>query len=258
MGFPFFENLDWAVEAGLEVLVITLAFRRRLYHRQPLFTFYFVLLILNEIVITSVYARFGTSSYTSFYSYWAAQAVLVTARGSSVFEVFKVLLSPFAGVWRTCRIALFLIATLITSASILAASRSGPLIPLIISTLQRGVELAIVGVLLFGLAFCRYYQVQIPNYLILIGSGFGFYSAVQIVNNTFWGKYLLNYFSVWKDVGLVSFNVAMILWAFALRNPLPSLALAPARLSPGAYEALAPQMSSRMRELNSRLLEMWK
>ncbi|HEV2488502.1 MAG TPA: hypothetical protein VGT03_01745 [Candidatus Acidoferrales bacterium] len=139
-----------------------------------------------------------------------------------------------------------------------AASESGPRLASIISTAERGLELAIVGILLFGLAFCRYYQIRIDPYLLWIGLGFGFYSALQVVNNTFLRQLLLSYFPIWREVAVFSFDIATILWGFALWKPLPAPRLAPALLEPGTYESLSPRLRSRLRSLNAHLMEIWK
>lgn len=258
MGLSLIDKVQWAVAALLEAAVLILALQRKLFERQPLFTLYLSLLIVEQVVMAIVYGMFGVRSHISFYIFWALQALLVTSRGTAVYEVFQVLMAGFAGIWKLCRGVLLTLAAVLAFTAILTAGRSGPRISAIISTGDRGLELAIVSVLLFGLAFCRYYRVEVPGYLAWISLGFGFYSAVQVINNVFLREYLLFYFPVWRYVTLFSFDIATVLWGVALWKPLPALRLAPATLSPGAYEDFAPQMTTRLRELNSRLLEMWK
>lgn len=258
MGMSLSDKFQWAAGALLQLTVLFLALRRRLFGRQPFLTLYLCLLIVEQIVMAVVYAALGVRSYISFYTFWALQAVLVSFRGSAVYEVCRILLAPFAGVWKLSRSVLLLIAAILTVTAFLAAAQSGPRISAIISTTSRGLELAIVGVLIFGLAFCRYYQVRVPGYLIWICLGFGFYSAVQVVNDTFLRRFLLGYFPLWEQLWVLSFNIAVLIWCVALWKPLPALQLAPATLEPATYGALAPQVTSRLRELNSRLLEMWK
>jgi hypothetical protein len=253
-----FDKLQWVIGALIELAALFLALRRKLTVRQPLFITYLILLIVEQVVMTIVYAAFGIRSYVSFYTFWGLQALLVSSRGSAVYEVCRVLLAPFLGVWKLCRRALLGFATILSAAAVLAASRSGPRVSAIISTAGRGLELAIVGILIFGLAFCRYYQIRVPDDLVWICLGFGFYSAVQVLNDTFLHQLLLNYFPMWKQLWLLSFDIAVFIWCVALWKPLPVLKTAPAMLEPIAYESLAPHVTSRLRELNSRLLEMWR
>lgn len=258
MGLSVIEQVEWAAAAALELLAFVLAIRRRLFARQPLFGSYLTLLIADQLLMTFFYAKFGVRSHVSFYVFWALQAVLIMLRGAAVFEVFKVVLSPFSGVWKTCRGILLLVGVTLTFAAIFAASQSGPRISAIISTGGRGLELAIVGILLFGLAFSRYYNIHIETYLLWIGFAFGFYSGVQVVNNTFLHRYLLSYFPMWSRLSVFAFDISTVLWCVALWSPLPAVRATPAALGHEDYEAIAPQMTSRLRELNSRLLDIWK
>ncbi|HKW87332.1 MAG TPA: hypothetical protein VJN21_01095 [Candidatus Acidoferrales bacterium] len=208
--------------------------------------------------MATLYATFGIRSRVYSYSFWALQVLLVMLRGSAVYEVCKVLLSPFAGVWKTGRSLLILIGAGLTLVAIVATSQTGPRISAIISTADRGLELAIVGILLFGLAFCRYYHLPIERYLAGIGLGFGFYSGVQVLSSTFLHELMLSYFPIWRYLFVFSFNIATLLWCVALWKPLPALRPAIGVLGPTQYEALAPEVALRLRELNARLQEMWK
>ncbi|HEV2299427.1 MAG TPA: hypothetical protein VGR72_13030 [Candidatus Acidoferrales bacterium] len=258
MSLSFIDKVQWEAGVLLELAVFVLAIRRKLFQRHPLFTIYLGLLIFDEVVASIISTAFGMRSYVVFYTLWALQCFLILLRGAAVYELCGVLLAPFAGVWKIGRSFLLLIAGVLGVTAYFAASRSGPRISAIISTGERGVELAIIGILLFGLAFCRYYQIQIERYILWIALGFGFYSSVQIVNNTFLGQFLLSYFPLWNRLGVFSFNISTVLWGFALWKPLPVPKFAVAALEPGAYEALAPRMTSGLRSLNARLLELWK
>jgi hypothetical protein len=258
MGMFSVAKTQWEIGALLEATVLFLALRRRLFERQPLLTIYLGLIVFNEFIVAIVYGAFGIRSYVSFYTFWGLQALLVSSRGSAVYEVCRLLLAPFAGVWRLSRNVLLLIAAILTITAIFAAAQSGPRFSAIISTASRGLELAIVGILTLGLTICRYYRVRVPGYLIWICLGFGFYATMQVVNDTFLRQWLLGYFPIWQQLWVLSFDIAVLMWCVALWKPLPALQRAPATLEPVVYETLGPQVTSRLRELNSRLLEMWK
>lgn len=258
MDLSFTDKVQWGAGALLELTVLILAIRRKLFQRHPLFTVYLGLLIFDEVVASIIYTAFGIRSHVAFYTSWTLQCLLISLRGAAVYELCGVLLAPFAGVWKIGRSFLLLIAGVLCVTAYFAASQSGPRISAIISNGERGAELAIIGILLFGLAFCRYYQIEIDRYIVWIALGFGFYSSVQIVNNTFLRQFLLSYFPLWNRLGVFSFNISTVLWGVALWKPLAVPKFAPARLEPGAYEALAPRMTSQLRSLNARLLEMWK
>lgn len=117
----------------------------------------------------------------------------------------------------------------------------------------------VVAILVLGLVFCRYYGVRIDRYLAWVALGLGFYSAVQVANDTFLSEWLTRArFPIWEDLRNASFNIATIFWLVALWKPLPARQSTPVLLAPGEYGRLAPQMTLRLRELNTRLLEIWK
>ncbi|MGH9729711.1 MAG: hypothetical protein ACRD4V_14135 [Candidatus Acidiferrales bacterium] len=201
----------------------------------------------------------GITSHTSFNVYWTLQAAQVLIRAVVVYEICHELLSLYMGIWKVCRPLLIMLGVILTSIAAFTARRT--VHPISATTLmaERGLELTVVSILIFGLIFCRYYHVQIDRSLAWIALGLGFYSAVQVANNTFLGNWLTHAnFPIWEDLRLASFNIATVFWLVALWKPLPARQPAPVLLTHGEYEVLAPQVTLRLRELNARLLEMWK
>lgn len=115
--------------------------------------------------------------------------------------------------------------------------------------------------LVAGLFFCRYYGVQIQRHLALIAAGLGFHSIIQAADNMFlehWRNNWINSFTVWEALRHFSFEIALMLWVAALWKPVPAAPPVPALLGSDKYAELGPQVTTRLRELNTRLLEMWK
>lgn len=258
MAFTSLEILRWVLGALFELVVLILALRHRVFERLPFFTAYLGLLVVGEGVGALTYGLAGVRSHAAFFIFWGLQALLLITRGAVVFELCRTLLGPYAGVWRFCRGFLIAVAVFLVASAFVAAWQSGPHLSPFVITGERGLELAIVGILLFGLAFCRYYRIRVENYLAWIGLGLGFYSAVQVTNNTVLHELFRAYFPLWANLRLVSFQIALIFWLVALRKPLPAMQPAPELLRRGEYETLVPQVNARLQELNSRLLEMWK
>ncbi|MHB8527351.1 MAG: hypothetical protein ACYDD2_14510 [Candidatus Acidiferrales bacterium] len=201
----------------------------------------------------------GIDSRVSFEVYWTLQALLVLARAFAVYDVCRVLLAPYSGVWKLARPLLIMLGLVLAGGA--AATSRQRVHPISATTLmaERGLEFTVVSVLIFGLIFCRYYGVRIDRHLAWIALGLGFYSTIQVANNTFLGDWLTRArFPVWAALRYASFYVAATFWLVALWKPLPARQPAPVLLAPGEYDRLAPQMTMRLRELNTRLLEMWK
>src|SRR5579864_3185997 len=252
------ESVHWAATALIETLVLILALRSKVFRQLPLFTIYLGLVVLNEAIISLTYHFAGINSRTSFYAYWILQALQIIARAAVVYEICRVLLSPYMGVWRIVRPLLIMVGVALAVSAVIAAGPNGKYISPIVIIGERGFESTIVGILLIGLLFCRYYQIRIDRHLMWIALGLGFYSAVQMVNNSFLSVLFLNYLPLWKDIRTGSFNIATVLWGVALWKPLAIPKLKPTMLEPGTYETLAPRMTSYLHALNSRLSELWK
>lgn len=258
MHFGPLENFAWWAGLSLEVVVCALALYRGLFRREPFFTTYLVLLVASEAIIWLTYYFTGWQSTGAFATYWSLQAILLLARGAVLAELCRCVLGPYTGVWRFSRSVLTGIAGVLVVAAAIAAHQAGNHIGPFIRTADRGLELAIVGVLLFALAFCRYYRIRIDRVVVMVALGLGFYSAVQVANNTILSAWLKTYFNWWNQVRALSFNVATFLWLVALWRPLPEAQPAPVLLDQETYDELSPQLSFRLRQLNARLSEMLK
>jgi hypothetical protein len=259
MDLSLVESVRWTATALTEVVVLALALRRKLFDRLPVFTIYLCILVANEAIIWLTYSLTGITSHTSFYVYWTMQAIQVSIRAIVVYEICQVLLSPYQGVWKLCRPFLILLAALVIAGATISTRQSAYHAAAAILTAERGLEITVIGILILGLMFCRYYGFQIERYVVWIALGLGFNSAVQVANNTFLkvGPTIAN-FPLWQIIRQTSFDIAMIFWVVALWKPLPARQPAPVLLAADEYDRLAPQMTLRLRELNSRLLEIWK
>jgi hypothetical protein len=258
MSFTPFQLLHWSASLLLEFLVCLVAIRRGLFRRLPFFTSYLVLLVAVELIRWVSYDLAGATSREFFATYWGTQTILLLARGAAIGEICWSLLGPYRGVWKVARGFLLAVAGFLVLAAILNARASGYRVSSLILTAERGLELAVVGILLLGLAFCRYYRIRVPFQIALIALGLGFYSTVQMANNTFLNQWLGSYFPWWSQIRVFSFNVATVMWYLGVRKPFPEPTQAPALLHPSVYDEVAPEMTLRLRQLNARLGEMLK
>ncbi|MHB8639555.1 MAG: hypothetical protein ACYDBL_07120 [Candidatus Acidiferrales bacterium] len=258
MGISSFASAQWAVTTVIEVFLLVLALRHKLLRRLPFFTIYLWILVANELITWTVYSVNGIASPASFYVYWTMQAVQIAARALAVYDICRALLASYTGIWKMCRpLLIFLAAILIVGATISTNDSAHHLAAAILAG-ERGLELTVVGILIGGLIFCRYYGIGIDRQVAWIALGLGFYSAVQVASNTLYQHSMVGHFAIWEDFRHASFNIATIFWVVALWKPLPARQPAPVLLRSGEYDRLAPQMTLRLRELNTRLLEMWK
>jgi hypothetical protein len=245
----------------LEAAVLGLAWKRKIASRLPFFAGYLLLLAVGDIILFGIYQESGFYSKMYFYAYWVMQASCISLRAVVVYEICENILSPFTGIWRLVSPLLLAIAGFLIVGGAISARGHPYFITTAILTGQRGLELVVIGLLVTGLAFCRYYGVQVQRHLVWIAFGLGFYSIAQAADNTFLQHsphHWLNHFAIWEELRLRSFNIAVILWGIALWKPLPAAQPAPVLLGRDDYERLSPIVTMRLRELNTRLLEMWK
>ncbi len=241
----------------LEVVVCAYAFRR-LYLRLPLFTAYLTLLFLRNLALWWFYLGPGYESRAAFDYFWVTQGLLLVARGAAIAEIAWRTLHEYRGVWELSSLLLVGIALfLLVQAGMGALGNRSWLAPFIL-TAERGLELAAVVILVSLFALSRYYGILLEPVERTVALGLGVYSALQVMNNSFMREWLTRYFHWWAHIRVISFLVALAIWWWALRKPLPAEQPKRALLSQDVYDELAPQVNFRLRRLNDRLLELLK
>jgi hypothetical protein len=262
----------WIVTTGLEVLVCTLAFRRGLQRRLPFFTAYLTVMVASEVLGWAVYGVFGFGSWTAYDYGWTAHAILLAARGLAIAELCFRLLRSYAGIWALAwRILLIVAFVFLLHAAIESASRPYWLDTFVLG-LDRDLELTATGVLVALLLIGRYYTLEMDRLERRIAAGLCVFSVVRLITNAMMAQAVSTHLPVWfgyhawldhaqtwwnSAQGLIGACV-MVLWAVALRAPLPALRPAPSLLPDSAYRELSPAVNFRLRALNTRLLELLK
>jgi len=249
------ENARVAIAVVLEVLVAVLTIRHRLYRRLPLFTIYVAMLVFAEFIRLGVRAHFGFGSPEHFWAYWVTQAFLMTARGAVVAEICFSMLGKYTGIWRLCRTVLYGVAGGLCVAAGYVAWHAQDSIIEFISTCGRGLEFAVLGTLLVAVCFTRYYRVQIERPIALVIAGLVFYAAVQVPNHEFLRVLMNEYYPIYAQMSVYSFLIAVCMWLVAVWKPVGAAAVEPILLDASIYRQVMPEMNLRLRELNSRLLE---
>lgn len=258
MQLSLFNYLHFGGGIALQIILVFLVLRRGLARRFPVFLSYLILLVLYELIYLSSIFIIGYKSHAVFMIFWTSQEILLVARGAVVAELCWQMLRPYKGIWEFCRLFLMGIGTALLLTAIWEAKSSGPWLPRVVNMTDRGLEFTTLSILLFGLAFCRYYRVELERPIPLIALGLGIYSAVQVVNDTLFETWLRGYYPLWGHIRVYSFDIALALWLVAVWKALPARRPAPVLLTREVYDELSPQMTLRLRELNSRLLEILK
>jgi hypothetical protein len=248
-------NGRWIVAALLEFTVAVLALRHGLFRRLPIFTAYLISVVLVEIIRWSLISELGFASKAYFWCYWLTQAVLIGLRGMVVGEICCKVLGKNIGIWRLCRIILCGVAGILVANAAVAAWHNQNHVTALITILERDLELAILGTLIFAFMFTRYYIIRVDRLTAWISAGLVFYSAVQVANHEFISVFRAGFYPLYAQIVVNSFTICMLIWLAAVWKPVPAEAPATAMLGAQAYGQVMPEMNLRLRELNSRLME---
>jgi hypothetical protein len=248
-------NARWIMAAVLEISVPVLALRHGLFRRLPIFTAYLISVVLVETIRVSLIPKLGFASRAYFWCYWLTQAVLIGLRGMVVAEICCKVLGKNIGIWRLCRIILSAVAAILFANAAVAAWHNQNHVTVLITILERDLELAILGTLIFAFMFTRYYMIRVDRLITLVSAGLLFYSAVQVANHEIISVFTAGFYPLYAQIVVNSFAISMLIWLAAVWKPVPTEAPATAMLGAQAYAQVMPLMNLRLRELNSRLLE---
>lgn len=248
-------NGRWIAAVLLEFAVAVLAVRHGLFRRLPIFTAYLISVVVVEIIRWTLILELGFKSNAYFWCYWLTQAVLLSLRGLVVFEICRKALGQNIGIWHLCRIVLCGVAGILFAKAAVAAWHNQNHVSSLISILERDLELAILGTLVFAFIFTRYYMIRLDRLIVLVSAGMVFYSAVQVANHEFISVFSTGFYPLYAQIVVNSFTISMLIWLAAVWKPIPVEVPATAMLGAQAYGQLMPEVNLRLRELNSRLLE---
>jgi hypothetical protein len=253
----------WALNVGVQIGLCYLIVRRGTYKYMSLLFFYLISDLGRSAVILASYQHWGFSSWASYIVAWSTQAVVVAARGMAVAEICKNSLHQYAGIWALgWRILAIVGAVVVLYAALapLTVSKKTLWVAVVSMVLaaDRGLELALVAVLLSLLIFARYYRVPLGRPHKALAVGFGLFSSVAVLNDSVLSVFLRRYISVWNGIETSSYFVVLVAWLRAFYKLVPVRPLAPALIPQAMYDEHIPQMNERLRELNDRLRRIFK
>jgi hypothetical protein len=128
--------------------------------------------------------------------------------------------------------------------------------------LNRGYHLTFATTVIVCLLLVRYYSIQVPTAFKRILAGFCFNACVQILINTLMQTFLRKMFyshqTLWQSSTTAAYIATLFVWVAALWKPLPADARQPLPPADSVYQRLSPEINERLRELNEKLLRLWK
>jgi hypothetical protein len=272
--------LYWST-VGFEILLCVLVYFRKLQRRLPFFTAHSTLLFMCAMGLALVYHQFGFRSSTSYNAYWIAGGLIVIARGFAIAELCRYEFRAYQGVWAlTWRILALLAVFFLGHATVNAWGQIGD-ISIYGLTIERDIAISSIVILLALLLIRNYYGLTLEPLHMWIAIGMLFITFSEVINTTilfniltrhlfFWlfGRYASSWPALrsqvesakdlWNTIGTSGDIIAISIWCYALRKPLPAPARDPVLLPAEVYRELSPAVNLRLRAFNDRLLEMLK
>ncbi|MGB9465960.1 MAG: hypothetical protein WBR10_12690 [Candidatus Acidiferrum sp.] len=191
---------------------------------------------------------------------WFSECVTFFAQALATIEILRLTLKPYQGIWGLAWRALTAVSALVVI--LVALGTRGSWAGAEWFELNRGYHLTFATALIACLLLVRYYSIPVPSAYKLIIGGFCFYSCTDVLINTGIQKVLYNsykvYEPIWDFLITLSFLLMVGIDVAALWKPLPLDNRQAAPPSDSTYQRLSPEINEQLRELNEKLLRLWK
>jgi hypothetical protein len=258
--FPLYVLVLWASSALLQLIALILLFAKGSFRKLPFFAVYVALNLCQVVFLVFVYSIWGTNSETGTILAWYSECVTLLAQALATTEILKVTLRPYQGIWGLVWRALVFTSTVVVL--IVALASRGSWVTAKWFELNRGYHLTFAAAVIACLLLVRYYSIQVPAAYKMILGGFCLYSCTEILIYTVLQSLVKNAFHahepIWQSSTMLAFIVVLFIWVAAVWKPLPVEARQAVPPSDSIYQRLSPEINERLRELNEKLLQLWK
>jgi hypothetical protein len=248
------ESALWYSSIALDVALCALMVWRRFYRRLPVFAIYVAVLLAREIFLYWTYRAQGYNALGSFYSYWMTEGLAVAVRGLAIGELAWSASRLYPGFRAVLKWSLTAVAAVFLLYSSTVAFTNARRLPSLILGLERDLNLTAAVALLVLLGLSQRYDVfwDVPRKLIALG--FFVFSVLQVPGNAISIEFVRSHFYLWNVVRTLSFEVAQVLWIFALIRNWPQVAIdTPEPTDIEALRALVRDGNERLRLISARL-----
>lgn len=211
----FIYSLWWGGIA-LELLLLIRAIRTKLKLAYPIFYFYIL------FVLTQSFIRIAVHRWDTLYSYvyWGTEFIGVIIGCGIVYEIYRVGLAAFPGTARMARLLLTVLFVM-ALAKALADVSSDPRWWAEATTvdIERAMRTVQAAAILALAALFLVYSIPFGRNLKGILLGYGLFIGVSVVWFTFLPPEGYQNGHVWANLGPISYDLALCLWAVYLWSP---------------------------------------
>jgi hypothetical protein len=220
----------WVLPQVFQATLLVIMVRRRLRAEFSLFFAFLVFELASFVVLFYVY-HWAFGQY--FYAYWVSNTLEAALGFAAIYEAFRVSLKRYGALHELAAVLFrWVLALMVLIGVVIALSAEGSEASRLVAgvlSFDRSARLMQCGLVLFLVLFARHLGLSLRSHGFSIAVGFGIAAATELTAMT-----MRVYFG-WTSAIMVSlmvaagYNIAVLLWFYALRLPEPAPAVAVAQ-----------------------------
>jgi hypothetical protein len=250
----------WVCSIVGQMSVLAVLFLKGNFRKLPFLTGFAALNLCQAGFLLVLYSLPRMDAVNTLALAWSSEVVTMLAQAFAMVEILRLILKQYEGIWGLGWRALTAVSAFVVV--IVALTTRGNWAVAGWWELNRGYHLTFASALIVCLLLVRYYFIPVPASYKWILGGFCFYSCTDVLINTVLQTLLYRSFDVYQPICqfsiMLSFVLVQGIWVYALWKLLPANSRQAAPPSDFSYQRLSPEINEKLRELNDRLLRLWK
>ncbi|HZQ21558.1 MAG TPA: hypothetical protein VFA89_02060 [Terriglobales bacterium] len=211
----------WIVPALVQVLILLIMIRRRLFRDFPLFLSYTAFEVVYFACRFPFF--FKEDAYAKFfYISWVGKAIEMALGFAVIYEIFRHVFRPYPALaqlgkvlFRWGLVVLVFVVTLATA----SAPENGIVQGLVV--LERGLSIIQCGLLFLLFLFSSYFGLTWRHYVYGIGVGFGFFGTILLATAALHAQLGPSFDDFSNLIEPLAYNCSVLIWISYLLRPEP-------------------------------------
>lgn len=230
------------------------------FRKLPLFTLFAALNPCQAALLAFLYSHPMIGRSTIMAAAWSSECITLLAQAFATIQILRITLNLFQGIWSLAWRAITAVALFVLSVVALAARSHWSEAKWFI--INRGYHLTFATALIAFLLLVRYYSIPVATSYKMILGGLCLNSCTEVLINTVLQGLLKTSFDqyepVWQFSSMFSFVIVEVIWVAALWQPQEVSGRRGQKPTDSAYQRLSPEINEELRQLNEKLLRLWK
>lgn len=222
------QNYLWLAPAMLQVCVLGIMIRRKLYRQFPFFSFYNLECALSAAIIFPMYLSSQVSGNIWARAYLADTALNTALRFAVIYEIYAHVFDNYAALKRLGKPIFRGALLLLLAVALVAAAQTNGHDPdfgmYALHTFEQTASILQAGLLLILFLFSTYVGLSWRNYVFGMALGLGTYASVKLAAAALQQASLLASGNMYVNLAVMgTFHFAVLIWLFYLLAADPSL-----------------------------------